>query len=63
MKKKIIYVQFVKFLDFHHKLFEVDYLKKDFDVEVHDLSFLFNKKSHINYNYLKQKAQNRQLAL
>ena len=55
MKKKIIYVQFVKFLDFHHKLFEVDYLKKDFDVEVHDLSFLFNKKSHINYNYLKQK--------
>ena len=57
MKKKIIFVQFVKFLDFHHELFEVKYLKKDFIVEVHDLSFLFNNKSHKNYNYLKQKSK------
>ena len=57
MKKKIIFVQFVKFLDFHYNLFEIKYLKKNFDVEIHDLSYFFNKKSHENYKYLEQKNE------
>ena len=57
MKKKIIFIHFVKFLDFHYHLFEIDYLKKRFDIEVHDLSYFFNKKSHENYRYLDQKKK------
>ena len=57
MKKKIIFVQFVKFLDFHYDLFEIKYLKKNFDVEIHDLSYFFNKKSHEIYKYLEQKNE------
>jgi len=57
MKKKIIFIQFVKFLDFHYHLFEIDYLKKCFDIEVHDLSYFFNKKSHENYRYLDHKKK------
>ena len=53
MKKKIIFVQFTKFLDFHYNLYEVEYLKKYFDIELHDLSYIFNKNIHKNYKYLK----------
>ena len=34
MKKKIIFVQFTKFLDFHYNLYEVEYLKKYFDIDM-----------------------------
>ena len=30
MKKKIIFIQYVKFLDFHYELFEIAYLKNFF---------------------------------
>lgn len=53
MKKKIIFVQFTKFLDFHYYLYEIDYLEKFFDIELHDLSYIFNKNIHKKYNYLK----------
>lgn len=57
MKKKIIFVQFVKFLDFHYNLFEIKHLKKYYKVDTHDLSAVFNKNSHSNYGYLKQKKK------
>ena len=55
MKKKIIFIQYLKFLDFHYERYEIAYLKKFFQVEIHDLSYIFNKKSHQNYNYIRQK--------
>ena len=53
MKKKIIFIQSFKFLDFHYKLYEINKLKKYFDVECHDITLIKNKKIEFHYRYLK----------
>ncbi len=53
MKKKIIFIQSFKFLDFHYIQYEIDNLKKYFKVECHDLTLIKNKKIEFHYKYLK----------
>ena len=53
MKKKIIFIQSFKFLDFHYNLYEIGKLKKYFDVECHDLTSIKNKNIELYYSYLK----------
>ena len=55
MKKKIIFIQSYKFLDFHYMQYEIENLKKYFDVECHDLTLIKNKKIEFHYRYLKNK--------
>ena len=55
MKKKIIFIQSYKFLDFHYMQYEIENLKKYFDVECHDLTLIKNKKIESHYGYLKNK--------
>lgn len=55
MKKKIIFIQSFKFLDFHYMQYEIENLKKYFDVECHDLTLIKNKKIEFHYRYLKNK--------
>ena len=57
MRKKIIFIQSFKFLDFHYKLYEIDILKKHFDVECHDLSLMKNKNIEFHYRYLKNNSK------
>ncbi len=53
MKKKIIFIQSFKFLDFHYKQYEIENLRKYFEVECHDLTLIKNKKIEFHYRYLK----------
>lgn len=53
MKKKVIFIQSFKFLDFHYNLYEIGRLKKYFDVECHDLTSIKNKNIEHYYRYLK----------
>ena len=53
MKKKIIFIQSFKFLDFHYIQYEIQSLKKYFEVECHDLTLMKNKNIEFHYNYLK----------
>lgn len=53
MRKKIIFIQSFKFLDFHYLQYEIDNLKKDFEVECHDLTLIKNKRIEQHYRYLK----------
>ena len=55
MKKKIIFIQNQKFLNFHYKKYELDDLKKHFFLEIHDLSSILNKNITNKYNYLNEK--------
>ena len=55
MKKKIIFIQSFKFLDFHYMQYEIENLKNFFDVECHDLTLIKNKKIEFHYRYLKNK--------
>ena len=57
MKKKIIFVQSFKFLDFHYNLYEINELKKNFDVECFDLTSIKNNKIDLHYRYLKNKSK------
>ena len=53
MRKKIIFIQSFKFIDFHYLQYEIDNLKKDFEVECHDLTLIKNKRIEQHYRYLK----------
>ena len=53
MKKKIIFIQSFKFLDFHYIQYEIQNLKKCFEVECHDLTLMKNKNIEFHYKYLK----------
>lgn len=55
MKKKIIFIQSFKFLDFHYDLYEVEKFKKFFSVECHDLTLIKNKKIENHYQYLRNR--------
>ena len=52
MKKKIIFIQSFKFLDFHYKQYEIENLRKYFEVECHDLTLIKNKKIEFHYRQL-----------